>query len=248
MRRADRHNSSDDNSSRNPHSRQPEPASYHELKSSLMTARAQRDEWQQRARDTEEQVEQNHHLYLEAQQKHQSALTLYQEEQQKHQTTFTLYQDEQQKYQTTFTLYQEAQTQAESYLTLYSQEKASSSELLIKFETAQIERDHYLTLYNEAQTQLKFERRSKAGIKSWETRRKRENERLKQEIGEMAVLLRDSLERKDEAVDNLYALASRMDRIQQLVDSVEDESSNNPLGLVQKFKRIWQAVKDILAE
>jgi hypothetical protein len=105
-----------------------------------------------------------------------------------------------------------------------------------------------VALYTEAQAELKQERRSKAGIKSWETRRKRENERLKQEIGEMTLLLRDSLERKDAAINNLEALADRMDRIQHLVDSVEGETTNNPVGLVQKMNRIWRAIKDILAE
>jgi hypothetical protein len=148
----------------------------------------------------------------------------------------------------TLVLYREAQSQAESYLTLYNEEKIKSSDLLVKYEQAQIETQRYLTLYNESQTQLKLERRSKAGIKGWETRRKRENERLKQEIGEMAVLLRDSLARKDEAIDNLEALADRMDRIQSLVDSVEGESANNPVNFLQKISRIWQAIKDILAE
>ena len=159
-----------------------------------------------------------------------------------------LYRDEQQQHQSTLDLYHDVQAKANSYLTLYDKEKTRSKELLVKYEQAQIETQHYLTLYNEAQTQLKFERRSKAGIKGWETRRKRENERLKQEIGEMTFLLRDSLARKDQAINNLEALAERMDRIQTLVNSVEAESDNNPLGLVQKLKRIWQAVKDILAE
>lgn len=234
MRRADRRDASHDNSIRNPRSRQNEPASSHELKALLATVRTQRDEAQQKAEEKEQQAEQNHQLYLEQQQKHQTAITLFQEEQQKHQTTFTLY--------------QEAQTEVQSYLTLYNQEKTKSSELLVKFEQAQAERQQYLTLYTEAQTQLKFERRSKAGIKSWETRRKRENERLKQEIGEMTVLLRDSLNRKEEAVNHLDELAERMDRIQSLVDAVDEESPSNPLGLLQKFKRILQAVKDILAE
>ncbi|MEH2441247.1 hypothetical protein [Nostoc sp.] len=110
------------------------------------------------------------------------------------------------------------------------------------------ERDNYLTLYNEAQTQLKFERRSKAGIKGWETRRKAENERLKREIGEMVVLLHESLASKDDAINNLYVVAKRMDRIQSLVDSVEEETTGNPVGLVQKFKRIWLAIKEILSE
>jgi hypothetical protein len=262
MRRADRHNDSYDNSISNPRSRQSEPTSSHELKSLLVTARVQRDEFQQRAKETEQQAEQNYQLYLEEQQQRQTALTLYQSEKQKYQTTLTLYQEEQQqrqttfvlfqeaqqKYQSTLTLYQEAETQSHSYLTLYTQEQARSGELLVKFETAQAERQHYFTLYDEAQAQLKLERRSKAGIKGWETRRKRENERLKQEIGEMTVLLRDSLTRKDQAITNLEDLAARMDRIQSLVDSVEQESTNNPVNFLQKIARMWQAMKDILAE
>lgn len=50
------------------------------------------------------------------------------------------------------------------------------------------------------------------------------------------------------AVNSLYVVAERMDRIQSLVDSVEEETTNNPMGLVQKFKRIWLAIKDILSE
>jgi chromosome segregation ATPase len=234
MRRADRRDNNDDNAVRNPHQHRSEPVSAHESRQLLMTLRAQKSELQQRVEETEQQVEQTRHQYLE--------------EQQRYQTTLTLYQEEQQKYQSTLTLYQEAQTEAQSYLSLYDQEKARTSELLVQFETVQAERDQYITLYNEAQSQLKFERRSKAGIKGWETRRKRENERLKQEIGEMAVLLRDSIARRDAAIGNLEELANRMDRIQNLVDSVEDTSTDTPLGLVQKFKRIWQAIQDILAE
>jgi hypothetical protein len=106
----------------------------------------------------------------------------------------------------------------------------------------------YLTLYNQAKAELKYERRSKASIKGWETRRKAENERLKREIAEMVVLLHKSLASKDEAVNNLYIVAERMDRIQSLVDSVEDETTSNPMGLVQKFRRIWLAIKEILSE
>ncbi|MGI0485043.1 hypothetical protein ACN4EK_06375 [Pantanalinema rosaneae CENA516] len=220
MRRADRRDDSFDNSIRNLRSQQSEPASYHELRSSVMTLRAQKTELQQRVQDTEQQVEQTHQLYLE----------------------------EQQKYQSTLVLYQEAQVQTQSYLTLYTEEKHKNSELQIKYEQAQAETQHYLTLYQDTQTQLKLERRSKAGIKGWETRRKRENERLKQEIGEMTVLLRDSLTRKDEAINNLELLAERMDRIQSLVDSVEGEPTNNPVNFLQKISRIWQAIKDILTE
>lgn len=220
MRRADRRDSSDDNNLHNPRSQQSEPVSYHELKASLMTVRAQKVELQQLVQEREKRVEQNHQLYLEEQQNHQSTLVLY----------------------------REAQSQAESYLTLYNEERVKSSDLLVKYEQAQIETQRYLTLYSESQTQLNLERRSKAGIKGWETRRKRENERLKQEIGEMAVLLRDSLTRKEEAISNLEALADRMDRIQSLVDSVEGESVNNPVNFFQKISRIWQAIRDILAE
>lgn len=220
MKRADRRDDSFDNSIRNPRSQPSEPATYHELKASLVTLRSQKGELMQRIEETEKQVEQTQHVYREEQHKHQAALILY----------------------------QEAQSQAESYLALYDAEKARSGELLVKYEQAQGETQHYITLYNEAQTQLKLERRSKAGIKSWETRRKRENERLKQEIGAMTLLLRDSMARKDDAINNLEALAERMDRIQSLVDSVEGESTNNPMNFPKKLIRIWQAIKDILAE
>lgn len=123
-----------------------------------------------------------------------------------------------------------------------------AAELLSKYEEANVQCTHYLNLYNETQEQLKYERRSKASIKGWETRRKFENQRLKQEIADMTLLLRESLERKDEAVGNLYLLAERMDRIKELVDSVEEESSSTPIGLLQKLKRIWFTVKNILAE
>jgi hypothetical protein len=220
MRRADRRDDSYDNSVRNLQSRQPEPLSAHESKQLILTLRAQKDELLQQVKDTEQQVMQSHQLLLE----------------------------EQQRYQSTLTLYQEAQTQAQSYLVLYDQEKARTSELLVQVETVQTERDQYITLYNEAQSQLKFERRSKAGIKGWETRRKRENERLKREIGEMTVLLRDSIARRDAAIGNLEELANRMDRIQNLVDSVEETATDTPMGLLQKFRRIWQTIQDILAE
>ncbi len=248
MRRADRSNNSNDNETHYPRSRQGEPASAHELKSLLATVRVQRDEWQQRSQEKQAQAEQNHTLYLEAHQKHQSALTLYQEVQTQAQSYLTLYDTEKSRNTELWVKYEEVQTQAQSYLTLYNTETTKNAELLVQYEEAQTQRQHYLTLYNETQTQLKLERRSKAGIKSWETRRKRENERLKQEIAEMTLVLRDSLAGKDDAVNNLYALADRMDRIQQLVDSVEEEPTNSPIGLIQKFKRVWQVIREILEE
>ncbi|HEY9735012.1 MAG TPA: hypothetical protein V6D06_01975 [Trichocoleus sp.] len=234
MRRSDRRDDSYDNAVRHPHSRQPESVSPHELKRLLATARAQRDEAKDQAQEKEQQAEQNYQLYVEVQQQHQSAITLYQEEQQ--------------KYQTTLQLYEQAQTETQSYITLYKQEQTRSSELQVKYEEAQAESQRYLVLYNTAQSELKLERRSKAGIKSWETRRKRENERLKQEIAEMAVVLRDSLARKDEAVGHLEELANRMDRIQILVDIAEADTTSNPVGMLNKFRRIWQTIQDILAE
>lgn len=172
MRRGDRRDDSYDNSLNYPQSHQQEPLSYHELKSKVITLRADKT-------------------------------------------------DLEQKVQT----------------------------IQVQYETVLAERDQYITLYNEAQDQLKFERRSKAGIKGWETRRKRENEKLKQEIAEMMVLMRDSLAREETAISNLEEMATRMDRIQHLVDSVEDDTTDgNPISLLQKFRRIWQAVQDILAE
>lgn len=220
MRRADRHNDSHDNSIRHPSSKQSEPTSPHELKSLLLKARSDRDEFRQRTQELEQQQ----------------------------QTALTLYKEEQERYRATLTLYQEAHTQAQSYLTLYNQEQARAQEFIGKYETAEAERQHYLTLYHQTQDELKFERRSKAGIKGWETRRKRENDRLKQEIAEMAFLLRDSMNREEDALTNLDEIATRMDRIQSLINSVDEEPSDNAIGFLQKLQRIWQAVKEILAE
>lgn len=220
MKRADRHDSNHDNALKHLQGRQKEPMSPHEAKQLILSLRADKNELTEKVKTTEQQAHQTHQLYVK----------------------------EQERYQSTLVLYREAQTQAQSYLTLYDQEKVHSGELLVQLETTQGERDQYITLYNESQSQLKFERRSKAGIKGWETRRKRENERLKQEIGEMTLLLRDSISRRDAAIGNLEELATRMDRIQNLVDSVNDGSNDTPAGLLQKFKRIWQAIQDILAE
>ncbi len=350
MRRADRKDSNHDNSVNNPRSGQKEPVSYHELKLSLMTVRAnleearklakeneeaasQRDEAEQRAKEAasqlvhvqqeiqtyqieanelKERVTQNYRFYIDEQQNHQKTLYLYNEEkakiskivhvhQQEVQTcqleanelkerftqNYLFYLDEQENHQKTLYLYNEEkakisqlahihqreiqtcqleanelkervtqnyqfyvdeQKSHQQTLCLYNEEKTRATELLTKYEAANSEREMYLTLYNESKAELKHERRSKAGIKGWETRRKAENERLKREIAQMVVLLRESLESKDEAVNSLYVVAERMDRIQSLVDSVEEETTNNPMGLVQKFKRIWLAIKDILSE
>ena len=220
MRRADRRDSSFDHAVHHPRSRPAEPASYHDLKGRLVTVRSQRDEAQAEAKAQAAEAERNHQLYLEEQANYQSALVLQ----------------------------QEAEQSAAAYLDLFNQQKAESLQWQTRYETAQAESQHYLTLYQETQSQLKLERRSKAGIKGWETRRKRENERLKQEIAEMMGVLRDSMARESEAADALENVASRMERIQSLVDSVESEGDDHPLGLLQKFQRIWRAVKEILAE
>lgn len=191
---------------------------------------AQRNEWQQRALTNQEAASQ----LTQVQQDIQAYQVKVDELKEQVTHNYQIYLDEQKNYQ--------------EALARYNEEKARANELLAKCEEVSSERDNYLTLYNESQTQLKFERRSKASIKGWETRRKTENEKLKREIGEMVVLLRDSLASKDEAINNLYVVAERMDRIQSLVDSVEEDTTSNPVGLVQKFKRIWLAVKEILSE
>lgn len=230
MRRGDRQDSNHDNAVKYPRSRKEEPVSPHELKQLLMTARSQRDEWQQRAKENQEAAAQLVHVQQELQTSQFEVHEWKGYATQNHQ----LYFDEQQRYQQT--------------LCLYNEEKVRATELLAKYDEADVQRTQYLTLYNEAQAQLKYERRSKAGIKSWETRRKHENERLKQEVAKMTVLLRESLARKDDSVNNLYILAERMDRIQQLVDSVEEESTSTPVGLLQKLRHIWLAIQDILSE
>lgn len=120
--------------------------------------------------------------------------------------------------------------------------------LYTKDELVNSEREMYLNLYNKANAELNHKQHSKTSIKGWQTRRKVENEQLKWEIAQMVVLLRESLDSKDETVNSLYVVAERMDRIQSLVDSVEEETTNNPMGLVQKFKRIWLVIKDIVFE
>jgi hypothetical protein len=64
----------------------------------------------------------------------------------------------------------------------------------------------------------------------------------------MALLLQESLGKKDQAIANLEEMAARMDRIQNLVDSVDGEVTNNPVGMLQKLQRIWTVIKEILAE
>ncbi len=182
---------------------------------------------------------------------YKSVLTLYAEEQRrarKGESAIEELEAAKTQAQSYFRLNQDSQTQAQSYLTMYDSEKIRGDELVIQLNEVQGHRDRYLTLYNESQSELKTERKSKAGVKGWETRRKKENEKLKQEISEMAMVLRDSMERKDEAINSLYSVAERMDRIQRMVDSVDDDTATNPIGMVQKLQRMWQAVKEILAE
>ncbi|WP_256875044.1 hypothetical protein [Nostoc sp. C052] len=290
MRRGDRRDSNYDNAINNPRSQQKEPVSYHELKLSLMTVRAnleeaasERDKWQECAKEYQEaasqlvhvqqeiqtyqietnelkeQITQNYRFYIDEQENHQKTLYLYNEEKAKISQLVHVHQREIQtcqleanelKEQVTqnYRFYIDEQQSHQQTLCLYNEEKARATEFLTKYDAANSEREMYLTLYNEAKAELKHERRSKASIKGWETRRKAENEKLKREIAQMVVLLRDSLASKDEAVNSLYLVAERMDRIQSLVDSVEEETTNNPIGLVQKFKRIWLAIKDILSE
>ncbi len=300
MKRGDRKDSNHDNAVNHPRSQQKEPTSPHELKISLMTVRAQRDEAEQRAKENEEaasqrdewqqrakgyqeaasqlvhvqqeiqtyqieanklkeRVTQNYRFYVDEQENHQKTLYLYDKEKAKISQLVHVHQREIQTCQLeanelkervtqNYQFFVDEQQNHQQTLCLYNEEKARATKLFTEYEAVNSEREMYLTLYNEAKAELKHERRSKAGIKGWETRRKGENERLKREIAEMVVLLRESLTSKDEAVNSLYVVAERMDRIQSLVDSVEEETTNNPMGLVQKFKRIWLAIKDILSE
>ncbi|MBE9159826.1 hypothetical protein IQ265_23755 [Nodosilinea sp. LEGE 06152] len=234
MRRNDRRTTSDDNANRHPHARQAEPTSSRELRQLLANVRSQRDEAKDQIVEKARQLEESQ--------------TLYQKQSEKLQSTIVLYEEQEQKLQSTIVLFRESQEQASSYLALYTEEQARSSELEVKYNEAQQESQNYLALYKQIEQELKTERRSKAGIKGWETRRKRENERLKQEIGDMAIVLRESLTKKDQAIKSLEDVAARMDRIQRLVDSVDDETASNPVGMLQKFQRIWVAVREILAE
>jgi hypothetical protein len=126
--------------------------------------------------------------------------------------------------------------------------KKERDELLIQYQEANALQLQYLAQCNELQIELKNERRSKASIKGWETRRKNENELLKRQISDMVVLLRESLQRKEESINYLYLVGDRMDRIQHLMDSVEQESTRDPVGLLEKLMRVWLAVQKILAE
>lgn len=225
----------------------------------IQTYQIEANELKLEANELKERFTQNYLFYLDEQENHQKTLYLYNEEKAKISQLVHVHQREIQTCQLeanelkervtqNYQFYIDEQQSHQQTLCLYNEEKARATELLTKYEVVNSEREMYLGLYNEAKAELKHERRSKAGIKGWETRRKAENERLKREIAQMVVLLRESLESKDEAVNSLYVVAERMDRIQSLVDSVEEETTNNPMGLVQKFKRIWLAIKDILSE
>jgi hypothetical protein len=220
MRRADRQDSNSDNERNNPPAQKKEPLSYHELKQQRDNARADRCLLQQEKIQLRQQLRTSQ---LAANEFKEDATQNYQ-----------LYLGEQQKYQQT--------------LSLYSEEKARANELLAKYEEVNAQRVQYLTLCNEVKTQLKFEKSSKASIKGWETRRKLENERLKQQIGDMVLLLRESLERKEESINYLYLIGDRMDRIQRVMDSAELESNQDPVKLLEKLMRVWLLVQKILAE
>ncbi|HAN46517.1 MAG TPA: hypothetical protein DCQ32_08200 [Cyanobacteria bacterium UBA8156] len=112
----------------------------------------------------------------------------------------------------------------------------------------------FRTLYQQSQQELqqvrdelKFERRSKASIKGWETRRKAENDKLKKEIADMVQVLQQSMVREGEAVATLQTIAGRMDRIQNLVNGLDSEATS-PKNLLEKFQKIWQAIQEILRE
>jgi hypothetical protein len=219
MPRADRRDSNSDNERNNPRPQQIETITYAELKQKLALTKAEKDVLQREKVQLQQQLQ-------------ASQLTV--DEWKEYEIQQQLFLSEQQKYQQT--------------LFLYNEEKAKAVELFAKYEEVDAQRVQYLTLYNEAQAQLKSEKSSKASIKGWETRRKRENERLKQQIRDMVLLLRESLERKEESINHLYLIGDRMDRIQYLMASAELESNQDPVGHLEKLMRVWLLVQKILAE
>lgn len=241
MRRGDRRDANDDNARRNIIIPQEEPTSDETLHERVLKARSElastkfdRDKIQSELEEKNQSLAEISTELVHVQQSFQASQMEIDTWKEKSNQNHQLYLEEQRKYQQT--------------LVLYDQEKATSNEWLAKYEAVEAQATKYLDLYSKAQEELKYERRSKAGIKGWETRRKQENQRLKQAIGEMTVLVRESLSRKDEALENLSLFADRMDKIQTLVNSIEGESPDNPIGLLQKFKRIWISIKDILSE
>jgi hypothetical protein len=241
MRRADRRDSNYDNGLNHPQSRRSEPLTLAEAKQQRDNARADKIQLQQEKAVVEEERNQ----LLQDKEKAESQLVFVQQDlqalQAKADEWLTKAEEWKECADQNYQNYQQT-------LGLYNEQMVKTVELLTKYEDANTQRLEYLALYNESQEQLKYERRSKAGIKSWETRRKSENERLKHEIAEMMIVLRNSLEKKDEAVSNLYILAERMDKIQSLVNSVDEESIASPVGMLHKLKRIWLAIKGILSE
>ncbi|WP_107666582.1 hypothetical protein [Cyanothece sp. BG0011] len=255
MKRADRKIPSDDNAIRHPISKKKEPMSRRELEQRFLTIQSQRDELKQKLKDNQSQL-------VHIQQEHQKVVILYDQEKVHSIQLLNQYQEKQQQLNTVIVevenwknradknnkFFLEEQEKYQTTLALYNEEKNKTNELLMKYEEANQQKENYIKLYHEAQADLKLERRSKAGIKGWSTRRKKENEQLKQEIGKMTQLLKESLERKDQAINNLYIVAERMERIQNLVDSVDNESSHTPVVLLDKLKKIWLAIREILAE
>jgi chromosome segregation ATPase len=234
MRNNDRRTPSDRNEIDHPRSNRTEPTPRHELEHRILHLLSDKNEMKEKLKDKDKEIAET-----------SSQLVIFKEKSQTFELRINLLDN---RVRETEQLFSEEQQKYEQVTHLYQTEQARAQEFLAKYEEADAERSKYLLLYQDVQGQLIHERRSKAGIKGWETRRKKENERLKKEIGEMTVLLRDSLARKDAAINNLYILAERMDRIQDLMDSVEEESDGNFFTFPQKLKRIWSAIKDILSE
>jgi hypothetical protein len=135
------------------------------------------------------------------------------------------------------------QQEFQNTLFLYNEEKSKSAELLLKYIDANAQQAKYLDLYTESQVKLKEARKTIAGLRGWSTRRKKENDNLKQKISGMVVQLRDSYIREDEAIQNLYGLAERMDKIQKILDPVNEEYVS-----VEQLTRISILLKVILDE
>jgi hypothetical protein len=137
--------------------------------------------------------------------------------------------DDQQKIQETFELYR--------------QEKDKSIEILFKYSESERQKIQHFDLYTESQLKLKEARKTIASLKGWATRRKKENDNLKQKISGMVIQLRESYTREDEAIKNLYGLAERMDKIQKVLDPVNEEYVS-----AEQLTRISILLKVILDE
>ncbi len=220
MRRSDRRTQEDDYAQQYPVSKATEPLSFKELQQRYQTLKSRSDEMQGQLRQTQAETQ-----VWETVVWHDLVQQV---------------QRERQRAWNALCVAQAAQEDQRFLTWQYQQAIAGQQQLRTLYQESQQE-------LSRVRDELKFERRSKASIKGWETRRKAENDRLKREIADMARVLQQSMVREGEATATLRNLASRMDRIQNLVDGLDSEATS-PKNLLEKFQRIWQAIREILRE